>query len=48
MIHIKKMIISTAFLMLSSQPMQAQGPVVLGGDDLVEHGSISGGQLQNG
>ena len=48
MTHIKKMITAMAVLMLSSQPMQAQGPIVLGGDDLVEHGSISGGQLQNG
>lgn len=43
-----RLTVTIAVLMTLTKPVWGQGPVVLGGDDLTDHGSITNGVLQNG
>jgi len=44
----KKLITIFALIIISASSVWAQGPVILGGDDLTDHGSVVGGVPRNG
>jgi hypothetical protein len=46
--QMKKLITVFALMIISASPVWAQGPVILGGDDLTDHGSVVGGVPRNG